>query len=556
MSLLVLKGFQPRVWAKAAYAKYLRSDKDSFLVDACPGAGKTKFAVMLAMNELRRGAVDRIDVVGPSVHICRQWAQEMARWGILLDSENDREASDCHGRVFTYQRLGMSPGALKVGSSPRRLVILDEIHHAGDQKTWGDALRAVYARAHRRLLLSGTPFRSDGSPIPFVTYSGGTHGTSVSDFSYGYGEALRDGYCAPLFFPHHDGDFQWERDGTLFRSGLSGRLGGQLDADRLRTAFAPEGEFVQELLLEAHQHLMSLRLEHPEAGGIVFGRDVANVRALAEVFERISGIKPVTVTNDDKDAGERIRRFKDSRTPWLISVRMVSEGVDIPRLRVGVYLSPVQTEMFFRQAAGRLVRLVDGMEDQSGFLYIPSLPRLVEYAAHMTSERRHAIGKPNAEDGLGFEFQAEKEQTERDDQEMSYRFLAAVGERAGVVELQTPVGDGGQTLFDFAADLVESEPDDEPVTVGGLATPRSSDPPLLLDRKKEVRRRGGLLASLINDLYRTHKVPYAKIHARLNSLQRVDGQSRCSLEQLAEREELLKEWIRSGRPPAYVAPRR
>lgn len=540
MSLRVIKGFKPRAWAHAAYAAFLKSPNESFLVDACPGAGKTKFAVMLAANEIYRGAIDRVDVVGPSVHICRQWAQEMAAWGLHLDGENDVESNDCIGRVFTYQRLGMSPQALYTKSQPRRLVILDEIHHAGDQKTWGDALRLVFANATRRLLLSGTPFRSDGSPIPFVSYSSGDHGISVSDFSYGYGDALRDGYCAPLYFPHHDGDFQWERGGKLHRFDLMTRLGQQLNADRLRTAFAPEGEFVRELLREAHQHLMSVRDEHPEAGGLVFGRDVENVRALAEVLAAVSGTRPVTVTNDDKDAGEKIRRFKQGTTPWLVSVKMVSEGVDIPRLRVGVYLSPVQTEMFFRQAAGRLVRLVPGTEDQAGYLYIPSLPRLVEYAAAMTDERRHAIAKKAPESGLGIEDLMRPEREPSDD--VDYRFLAAVPERIGVVETAAPVNKQGQTFFDFASDLVDE--DNQPV----VEAP-STEPTLLAERKAVVRRKGGSLSSLVNDLYRTHKVPYAQIHAQLNNLQKVNGQSRCTLPQLEEREELLRSWILTGKPP-------
>lgn len=535
--LRVVKGFKPRAWAKSAYAQYLRSDKESFLVDACPGAGKTKFAVMLAANEVHRGTVDRVDVVGPSVHICKQWAQEMAAWGLHLDMENDREASDCIGRVFTYQRLGMSPQALRMPSNPRRLVILDEIHHAGDQKTWGDALRLVYSTAYRRLLLSGTPFRSDGSPIPFVSYSSGDFGVSVSDFSYGYGDALRDEYCAPLYFPHHDGDFRWERGGKIHRFDLMSRLGQQLNADRLRTAFAPEGEFVRELLREAHQHLQVVRNDHPEAGGIIFGRDVANVRALASVLEEVSGTKPMTVTNEDKDAGAKIQRFREGKLPWLVSVRMVSEGVDIPRLRVGVYLSPVQTEMFFRQAAGRLVRLVQGLEDQAGYLYIPSLPRLVEYAASMTDERRHAIAKQSPDQNLG-----DLDRPEREPQDdLDYKFLAAVGERAGVVE--TPVAKDGQTFFDFAADMVEEEDEESP------ELPVAPAPTLLSEKKKNVRRKGGTLSALVNELYRSRKVPYGKIHAHLNGLQNVTGQGRCTLEELDEREELLRQWLMKGKAP-------
>lgn len=540
MKLRVTKGFKPRAWARAAYGAFLKSSKESFLVDACPGAGKTKFAVMLAANEIHRGAIDRVDVVGPSVHICRQWAQDMAGWGLHLDPENDRESPDCVGRVFTYQRLGMNPKSLMTSSNPRRLVILDEIHHAGDQKTWGDALRLVYANAERRLLLSGTPFRSDGSPIPFVSYTQGDHGTSVSDFSYGYGDALRDGYCAPLYFPHHDGDFQWERGGEMYRFDLMTRLGQQLSADRLRTAFAPEGEFVRELLREAHQHLLLVRGEHPEAGGIVFGRDVENVRALAEVISQVSGTQPITVTNDDKDAGDKIRRFKEGTIPWLVSVRMVSEGVDIPRLRVGVYLSPVQTEMFFRQAAGRLVRLVPGLDDQAGYLYIPSLPRLVDYAAAMTDERRHAIAKKGPDNGLGGMDELGRPERE-EPSDMDYRFLAAVGERAGVVETSAAADKKGQTFFDFAADMVEEEPE-APIEP-------TSAPVLLGELKAGVRRKGGTLSSLVNDLYRTHKVTYAQIHAHLNGLQRVKGQSECSLDQLEQREELLRRWISSGHPP-------
>ncbi len=548
MPLRVIKGFKPRDWAKAAYAKYLRSETDSFLVDACPGAGKTKFAVMVAVNELHRGAVDRVDIVGPSVHICRQWAEEMAAWGVHLDSENDQESADCVGRVFTYQRLGMGQQALRTSNRHRRLVILDEIHHAGDNCTWGDALRHVFFNAERRLLLSGTPFRSDGNPIPFVHYSGGDHGISVSDYSYGYGEALRDGYCAPLYFPHHDGDFQWERGGEVYSHDLSSRLSRQMGADRLRTAFAPEGQFVTELLKEAHQHLVQLRLDHPQAAGIVFGRDVANVRALAEVLERVSGVKPITVTNDDKDAAGRINRFRKGSTPWLVSVKMVSEGVDIPRLRVGVYLSPVQTEMFFRQAAGRLVRLVQGLEDQAGYLYIPSLPKLVDFAASMTAERHHAIGQSLGNGELPGDPE-ERLRTEPDDEEMDYRFLSSVAERRGVVET-SPSDKGGQTFFDFASDMVE-EPEE---VVQPLATGEGSEvTKLLAEQKKRQRRRGGSLSSLVNELYRSHKVPYAKIHAHLNSLQKVNGQSQCTLEQLEEREELLRSWLKEGSPPQKVA---
>ncbi|MCA9779127.1 MAG: DEAD/DEAH box helicase, partial [Candidatus Eremiobacteraeota bacterium] len=531
MALRVIKGFKPRDWAKTAYAKYLRSKNDSFLVDACPGAGKTKFAVMVAVNELHRGTVDRVDIVGPSVHICRQWAEEMAAWGVHLDSENDQESADCVGRVFTYQRLGMGQQSLRTSDRHRRLVILDEIHHAGDNCTWGDALRNVFFNAERRLLLSGTPFRSDGNPIPFVHYSAGDHGVSVSDYSYGYGEALRDGYCAPLYFPHHDGDFQWERGGEVYSHDLSSRLTRQMGADRLRTAYAPEGQFVTELLKEAHQHLMQLRNDHPQAGGIVFGRDVANVRALADVLERVSGTKPVTVTNDDKDAAGRINRFRQGSTPWLVSVKMVSEGVDIPRLRVGVFLTNVKTEMFFRQAAGRLVRLIPGLKDQSGYLYIPSIPRLVSFATEIQRERNHYVELKKEGAGMMDLLLDPPDPFDEEEKENDYQFLKSAGEKVGVIE-SAPVDVSGQHFFDFAADLVETEPEPPP-------QPQVEEAELLQDQKATVRKRGGRISSLVRQVHLTHKVPFGAVHARLNKKQRINSQAECTLEQLAQRERLL-----------------
>ncbi|MBR7503214.1 ATP-dependent helicase, partial [Mycobacterium tuberculosis] len=84
----------------------------------------------------------------------------------------------------------------------RTLVILDEVHHAGDALSWGDAVREAFGPAVRRLSLTGTPFRSDTSPIPFVTYAPDAEGirTSVADYSYGYGRALKDSVVRPVLF--------------------------------------------------------------------------------------------------------------------------------------------------------------------------------------------------------------------------------------------------------------------------------------------------------------------------------------------------------------------
>jgi hypothetical protein len=166
----------------------------------------------------------------------------------------------------------------------------------------------------------------------------------------------------------------------------------------------------------------------------------------------------------------------------------------------------------------------------------------------MTAERHHAIGQSLGDGELPGDPE-ERLRTEPDDEEMDYRFLSSVAERRGVVET-SPSDKGGQTFFDFASDMVE-EPEE---VVQPIATGEGSEVTrLLAEQKKRQRRRGGALSSLVNELYRSHKVPYAKIHAHLNSLQKVNGQSQCTLEQLEEREELLRSWLREGSPPQKVA---
>lgn len=541
--LRVPVGFEPRIWAKQAYAAYVQHPFKDFAVNACPGAGKTKFAVMLAYNELRRGAVDRIDIIGPSVHICEQWMREFASWGLALDPENAQESRDCVGRVCTYQRLGMDAKSFMPRDRRRTLVILDEIHHAGDSKTWGEALRLVFGAATRRLLLSGTPFRSDNNPIPFVRYMEGDKGQSISDYTYGYGEALRDGYCAPIFFPHHDGEFEWERDGKSFAASFATYLDRNHEADRLRTALEPTGAYVQGMLQEAHAQLMELRHgAHPKAGGIVFGRDVENVNQLADVLQTLTGTRPMIVTNDLAEAGERIRRFRDGSMPWIVSVRMISEGVDIPRLRVGVFLSNVRTELFFRQAAGRLVRLVQSLEDQSGYLYIPSDPRLVRYAVEMQSERKHYLeGKQKEAEGEAELLQAQREQNEPGEAP-EYRFLRSEGNRVGVIDTGPPATSEGQGLFDFTVEMMPEllEP------LEPTPAPEVAPVELLHDQKEQIRRRGGRISSLVNDVSARYNLSFRQVHARLNRRQGVKAQSNCTLDQLLARERLLEEWLRKG----------
>src|SRR5688500_9181238 len=185
-----------RAWQRRALVEYLRRRDDDFLAVATPGAGKTTFALRIAAELLMDGTIEAVTVVTPTEHLKNQWSLAAARVGIQLDASfrnaDVHSSVDFHGAVLTYAQVGMAPQVHRRRTMTRRtMVILDEIHHAGDSRSWGDGVKAAFEPAVRRLMLTGTPFRSDDNPIPFVHYERGQDGLqrSRSDSSYGYADA-------------------------------------------------------------------------------------------------------------------------------------------------------------------------------------------------------------------------------------------------------------------------------------------------------------------------------------------------------------------------------
>lgn len=208
-----LESFPPlRAWQRKALVEYLRRRSEDFTAVATPGAGKTTFALRIAAELLADGTVEAVTVVAPTEHLKIQWAESAARVGIQLDAAfrnaDLHSSADFHGAVVTYAQVGMAPHVHRRRTMTRRtLVILDEIHHAGDSRTWGDGVKAAFEPAVRRLMLTGTPFRSDDNPIPFVSYERGEDGLlrSRADSVYGYSDALREGVVRPVLFLAYSG---------------------------------------------------------------------------------------------------------------------------------------------------------------------------------------------------------------------------------------------------------------------------------------------------------------------------------------------------------------
>jgi superfamily II DNA or RNA helicase len=390
-----------RPWQKRALDRFTTSTSPDFLAVATPGAGKTTFALTAAMGDLAAHPGRRLVVVAPTAHLKIQWADAAARFGLQLEPvwvSGTPLPADMHGVVVTYQQVAANPAALR-GPVSGSFVILDEIHHAGDDRAWGDAVRQAFEPAARRLALSGTPFRSDTRAIPFVRYR---LDEAESDFDYGYGDALRDRRVVrPVYFPRINGFMEWMApDGAMLSASFDDALDAARSSQRLRTALSLEGEWLPAVLHQAHLQLMDLRRDQPDAGGLVIATDRDHAQGIAALLTERFRTRATVVTSDDPTASARIARFAAGTEPWIVAVRMVSEGVDIPRLRIGVYATTTTTELFFRQAVGRLVRWTGAVAKEAAYLFIPDDPRLRTWAHQLADQRRHSLRK-RSEDADG-----------------------------------------------------------------------------------------------------------------------------------------------------------
>lgn len=393
-------GLRLRPWQIQALEQFESSRSTNFLAVATPGAGKTAFALTAARRALVARSIRRVVIVVPTQHLKHQWAHAAEQFDIHLDPEwtvgYGGLPSDVHGVVVTYQQVSISPATFRPMVRDA-LVVLDEVHHAGDSRSWGDGVRQAFEPAWRRLCLSGTPFRSDQITIPFIRYDGDL---AHPDYEYGYGDALKDGKVVrPVYFPRINGRMEWTApDGADYEATFDDRLTRDLASQRLRTALGVSGEWLPTVLAQAHAQLMHLRTQDPNAAGLAIAIDQEHAKGIAALLQERLGITPTIATSDDPDASEKISRFSDGVAPWIVAVRMVSEGVDIPRLRVGVYATNTITELFFRQAVGRLVRWNARLRRQAAYMFIPDDIRLRTFGLAIAEQRRHNLHKLEKDD--------------------------------------------------------------------------------------------------------------------------------------------------------------
>jgi len=556
-----------RVWQQQALTKYLDTKPHDFLAVATPGAGKTTFALKVATELKTRRTVDRIIVVVPTEHLKVQWSEAAARVGLSLDpafKNTDAINPQYDGVVVTYAQVAMHPYKhYAITTAKRSLVILDEIHHGGDAKSWGDGIREAYQDATRRLALTGTPFRSDDSTIPFVRYAedGEGHLVSQADHTYGYSDALADGVVRPVVFLAYSGEARWRTSaGEEFAARLGEPLNAEQTARAWKTALDPQGDWIPAVLRAAHTRLHQLRKTIPDAGGLVIATDKTTARAYAKILAKLATTPVSVVLSDEAGASERIEKFAGSTDEWMVAVRMVSEGVDVPRLAVGVYATSTSTPLFFAQAIGRFVRARKRGETASVFL--PSVPQLMMLANDMEVERDHALDRHTTDDdidpmaeGLDDEALEEANREERASEQLARGKFEAIGSQAsfhGVLFDGSEFSSGGLEIGseeeqDFLGipGLLDAD------QVGTLLRARQREhasrrpataAPAIVDHRQLKEMRNKLAKNVAAWSIRSGK-PHGVIHNELRKICGGPAVAQASAEQIQARLDKLADWF-------------
>lgn len=566
-----------RAWQEEAITRYLAVDPRDFLVSATPGAGKTTFALRLAAILRGNRTVEQVIVVAPTEHLKVQWADAAARAGIRLNpryANGDGLGYGGHydGVVVTYAQVAMKPVQHRLLTErTNSLVILDEVHHGGDALSWGDAIREAYGTARRRLALTGTPFRSDDAQIPFVEYHPQPDGSRVSmtDYDYGYGRALADGVVRPVIFMVYAGEMRWQ---TSAGEEMQARLGEgntkDITAQAWRTALDPAGQWIGQVLHAANTRLSEVRQHIPDAGGLVIATDHAAARAYAELLTQISGEPVALILSDDAGASERIDTFSRGQSRWMVAVRMVSEGVDVPRLAVGVYATSSSTPLFFAQAIGRFVR--SRRRGEIASVFIPNVPALMQLAAELEKERGHVLEGPGSAEELWdaeATLLAAAEQEDRASEELEAEFrYQALGSDA---HFDRVLFDGAE-FGGYAA--VESEEELDFLGLPGLLEPQEVRVLLMQRQARQARRSAAkqgvfehaperaeaqdtlhrtlgeqrkLLSNLVGMYARVSGEPHASIHTELRRQCGGPAVPQASVTQLQRRIEVLRERLRA-----------
>jgi superfamily II DNA or RNA helicase len=380
------------------------------MIAACPGAGKTFFAAMLIRELLQEGKIKLAIILAPTVNIQLLWVDEFnklvikaterasnfsLRWRI---EEGVSPIEDNKVLVLTYAQLAQDSELIAEVARRSGPTLLggDEIHHADDDEKYGEAVQKVADACVRTLALSGTPFNSTGGALALCDHELDVDGETgkpirrtITTDIYSYGAAISDRVCRSVEFIKVYGrgkaTYRLLSNGDTFKQIID--LAKARRGDRLSILLDPSGEFMEECALQTVRALAALRVAgDKKAGALVVAKNKAHGAEMAELLKRICEAEnePFLVQeiyNDTPKAHQRIDDLNKDTTDIIVSVRMISEGVDVKRLRVGLFATDWLTRMFFIQFIGRFVRYEDRLDEaQFSWVIIPAHIVLLEYA--------------------------------------------------------------------------------------------------------------------------------------------------------------------------------
>jgi superfamily II DNA or RNA helicase len=410
-----------RPWQESAKNKalnwFLHEKLDKrFLINAAPGSGKTICAAVIANKLIELEEIERVIIIAPRKEIVKQWKEEFrtitSRSMIVVTGRNDDVGLDLCATWNSIQNNTML--FADICNNFKTLVICDEHHHAAVNAVWGSGAEKAFAQSKYVIVLTGTPIRTDGSEPVWFSYSsdGGklTH-PQEGTYSLTYGEAVDLKYCRPIFFHRHEGKFKVrlkEDDNELLVSGTDGVQVSENNLNKsliksLEKSFdfytlarspqylsdgkTPDLNSYQSTMIEwGIKKLTITKNRLPNAGGLIIAPNIKVAEYMAKILEKLTNEKPIIVHSKTPNTEDRIEAFRYSKKDWLVSVAMISEGVDIKRLRVLIYLPNPQTELAFRQAVGRVVRNHDREDDSRAYVIMPTHNIFEEYARRVERE--------------------------------------------------------------------------------------------------------------------------------------------------------------------------
>lgn len=385
-----------RRWQQEAIDKFNRLAKAHrvFVVEACPGAGKTRFALQCA----KQAGYERVFVLTHTTSLQHQWETAASRFDFNLSL--GKSLAGPNGACWTLGLVSRSSAVCagrirREAREHRTLLIIDEMHHLGQQKTWGQAAAELIAVADRTLALSGTPFRHDDDKIAGCEYAGVPE-ELVVHYRYGYRDGLADGVVLPIEFLFQTGRGVW-LNGTQTKEARLHETQSEVEISRaLQSIIKPDSEWVNAVCRHAVDDLLKLRRSKmPNAALLFIADNKAAAHHAGRRLSRILGVDVPVATEDDDHAHRTISDFARSTAPAIVAVNMINEGVDIPRLKIGIHASATRTELFVRQMVGRFIRTTGDLVEDGVLpvLHMPAVTPLIEIAKRIETDCKHVLNE-------------------------------------------------------------------------------------------------------------------------------------------------------------------